>query len=157
MVKQNSPFPPYTFETSLEWTGEHEGVMRSPDKHDVQVQCPPPFCDVPDNKWTPEHFFAGSVEMCLMMTFLWLAGRAGIEFLSYKSHAMATADVVDKKTMFTKVEVWPTVVAGDARTAKKLKTLLRSAERNCLVSNTVKCDVIFNTEIIVAEEEAEQA
>jgi len=143
---------PITYKTSVEWTGGHQGTIHSPKKEDVTVTCPPPFCNL-DDLWSPEDFFVGSVEMCLMMTFLWFADRAELPIVSYKSHAIGTVEYIDGKAQFTKVEIFPSLEVSDDRIARKTKTLLRGAERNCLVSASIKTQVLVTAEIHVAQKE----
>ncbi|OPZ13705.1 MAG: OsmC-like protein [candidate division BRC1 bacterium ADurb.BinA364] len=138
---------PILYRTSLDWTESHQGVIRSPKKTDVAVTCPPPFCDV-DTLWSPEEFFVGSIEMCLMMTFIWMAERGKLEFLAYSSRAEGRVEILDGKARFTKVDVYPRIETADAAAAKKTERLLRAAEKNCLIGNSITTEVEVHAEIV---------
>jgi len=143
--------PLAVYHTSLEWTAGNQGIIHSPKKTDIEVTCPPPFCDV-DDLWSPEEFYVGAIEMCLMMTFLWFAKRANLPFLSYKSCATGVVETQDKKTWFSKVTIQPRIEVADESTAQKAETLLRGASRNCLISASVKTEVVLEPEIVVVKE-----
>ncbi|MCX7014494.1 MAG: OsmC family protein [Candidatus Sumerlaeota bacterium] len=144
--------PPILFTTSVEWTQSHEGVIRSPRKTDVAATCPPPFWPQGDTRlWSPEEFFVGAVELCLMMTFLYFADRGEFRFLSYKSRAEGHIHYIEGKARFTKILIYPRIEVADQRATQKAKRLLHGAERNCLVSNSVKCDIVIEPEIVVAK------
>jgi organic hydroperoxide reductase OsmC/OhrA len=138
------------YETSTEWTHGHQGIACSPKKVDVDVVCPPPFCHERDDLWSPEEFFVSSVEMCLMMTFIYFADRGELPFLSYKSHATGTIGFVDGKAKFTKIDIYPRIEALDERNAKKIRLMLKAAGRNCLVSNSIGAEVRHYPEILVS-------
>jgi organic hydroperoxide reductase OsmC/OhrA len=145
------------YETSTEWTRSHQGVARSPKKIDVEVVCPPPFCDERDDLWSPEEYFVSSVEMCLMMTFLYFAHRGELPFLSYKSHATGTVEFVDGKAKFTKIDIYPQIEALDDRNARKIRLMLKAADRNCLVSNSIDAEVRHYPGIIVSRPTSAEA
>ena len=138
------------YHTSAEWTVRHQGVARSPKKIGVEVVCPPPFCRERDDLWSAEEYFVSSVEMCLMMTFIYFADRGEVPFLSYGSHATGTVEFVDGTATFTKVDIYPRIEAPDERNAKKIGRMLKGASRSCLISNSISAEVEHHPEIIVA-------
>jgi len=143
---------PIIYTTAVEWTRGHEGVLRSPQKTDVETTCPPPFWPQGDTRlWSPEEFFVGAVELCLMMTFLYFADRGDVGFTSYKSRAEGHIHYIDGKARFTKIFIWPRIEVADERTAQKTRRLLRGAERNCLVSNSINCEIAVEPEIVVVQ------
>jgi len=141
---------PIVYHTSAEWTRRHQGIIRSPKKPDIEVTCPPPFCMETDVLWSPEEFFVGSVEMCLMMTFLYFADRGRFPFLSYKSRAEGLVEYVDGKARFTQVAIFPRIEVAEERLVPKAQRLLRGAERTCLVTLSIKSRVVVEPEIVVA-------
>ncbi|MFC1736753.1 OsmC family protein [Candidatus Hydrogenedentota bacterium] len=142
--------PPFLFKTSVEWTGEKDGRTGSPGKPEVVCTCPPPFCENGrTDLWSPEDFFVSSIEMCVMMTFIWFAERAERTFVSYKSTAKGHVDFVDGKAMFTKVEVFPKITVSEEKLVKKIRLILKGAVKNCLVSASCKTEVVVTPEISV--------
>lgn len=142
----------WRFETSLEWTGKHEGAQRAPKKQDIPVSCPSMFCGGRDDLWTPEDFFVASLECCLMMTFIHYAERIGIELRSYASRAEGIARIVDKKTRFDRITLWPKIVVADEKSAKKAKQLIHNTRRACLVTHSLhpEIEITMEAEILVS-------
>ncbi len=151
MTKQDEIPSKIEYHTSTEWTHGHQGLAQSPNKADVAVVCPPPFCHERDDIWSPEEFFVSSVEQCLMMTFLYFADRGGLPFVSYKSRATGTVEFVDGKAKFTRIDIYPRIEAPDERTAKKIGRMLKGASKACLVSNSITAEVEHHPEIVIAE------
>ena len=58
------------YKTHIEWTLEKKGILKSEEKPDIDVACPPEFGGHP-NIWSPEDLFVGATEVCLMTTFIW--------------------------------------------------------------------------------------
>ena len=137
------------YHTSTRWTTSHQGVASSPKKVDVEVVCPPPFCHERDDLWSPEEYFVSSVEMCLMMTFIYFADRGELPFVSYESRATGTVEFVDGKAKFTKIDIYPRVGAPDERNVKKIGRMLKGASKACLVTNSITAEVEHHAEIVV--------
>ncbi|MEW6359965.1 MAG: OsmC family protein [Planctomycetota bacterium] len=131
----------WKFETSIEWTGKHEGVQRSPGKPDVAVSCPSMFCGGRDDLWTPEDFFVASLECCLMMTFLHYGGKIGIALRAYKSRAEGVAKLIEKSTRFDRIHIQPRIVVADEASAKKARQLINNVKRACLVTHSLNPDI----------------
>ena len=66
----------YLYHTAVRWTEERKGVISCAGKPDVEVATPPEFKGH-DGIWSPEDLFVASANICLMTTFLAVAGRAG--------------------------------------------------------------------------------
>ncbi len=137
--------------SSAQWTHGHQGRVSSPKKADVSVVCPPPFCHERDDVWSPEEFYVSAVEMCLMMTFLYLAERAELPFVSYQSRAEGLVEFVEGKAQFTRVDIYPRIEVAEERLIKKAGLMLKGAHRNCLITNSIKTAVEFHPEIVLAE------
>ena len=59
----------FTYKTYLRWKEERKGTLSSSGKSDIEVATPPEFRGHP-GIWTPEELFIGSVNICIMTTFL---------------------------------------------------------------------------------------
>lgn len=144
------PGGPILYHSSARWTHGHQGRVMSPKKPPVEVVCPPPFCHERDDVWSPEEFYVSSVEMCLMMTFLYLAERAELPFLSYESRAEGVVEFVEGKAVFTRIDIYPRIEVEDARWQRKAGLMLKGAARNCLITNSIQTAVAHHPEIVVA-------
>jgi len=143
----------WKFETSLEWTGGHQGIQRAPGKKDIAVSCPFMFDGGRDDLWTPEDFFVASIECCVMMTFLHFAERIGVELKSYQSRAEGVAGMIKNKSRFARIRLWPKITVADEASAKKARQLINNTKRACLVSHSLnpEIEVTMDAEISVAD------
>jgi peroxiredoxin-like protein len=132
----------HRYTTSVRWTGEKKGMMDVAGKPSVEVATPPEFKGH-EGIWSPEDLFVASVNSCIMTTFLAFAGRAGLAFEGYESEAEGLLEFVDGRLIFTKIVVRPRVTLGPGADRKQAEEILHKAEKNCLVSNSIRTEVIL--------------
>lgn len=130
----------YLYHTVVRWTEQRKGVISCAGKPDVEVATPPEFKGH-DGIWSPEDLFVASANICLMTTFLAVAGRAGLAFTSYDSSAEGTLELVDGRFQFTAITLKPVITLPPGGDAAKAKELIEKAEANCLISNSMKAHV----------------
>jgi organic hydroperoxide reductase OsmC/OhrA len=82
------------------------GMLSSTGKPDIQVSTPPEFKGH-EGIWSPEDLFVASVNVCVMSTFLALAERAGLAFMSYESDAEGRVELAEGKLQVTSVTLIP--------------------------------------------------
>ena len=139
----------FPYSTSLKWTEERKGRLSCDGKPDIHVACPPEYGGH-ENIWSPEDLFVASVEVCVMTTFLWLAGREGMKPSSYESDASAIATMVDGVFGIPKVTVKVRIgVASDGDRAVAEK-VLGEVEDWCLVSKSILPGIVIEPVIKVA-------
>jgi peroxiredoxin-like protein len=109
-------------------------------KPDILVATPPEFKGH-DGIWSPEDIFVASANICLMTTFLAVAERAGLAFISYESQAEGWLELVDGKFQFTAITLKPTITLATSTDLAKAKELIEKAEANCLIANSMKAKV----------------
>lgn len=136
----------YTYRTTVKWTEKKMGVMASPGKPEVQVATPPEFKGH-EGIWSPEDLFVASINSCVMSTFLAFAERAGLDFTAYESEAEGRVELVDGKLQVTTVVVKPRVTLAPGTDSAKAQELLAKAEAHCLISNSVKTNVMLEATI----------
>jgi len=100
------------------------------------------------SRLSPEDLFVASLSSCQMLSYLALAGRAGLTVLAYDDHAVGTLAIADKKMRMTEVVLHPRItLAADADTTKAL-ALVHSAHEICFIANSVACAVRVEPEIV---------
>lgn len=141
----------HTYEVSVDWQADRKGIMRSAVLNEqVEVATPPEFAKGMPGIWSPEHLFVGAVNSCLMTTFLAIAENSKLEFKSFSCKAAGKLEQVNGRYMMSEISLFPVVTASEAD-KEKAERVLRKAEANCLISNSVKSSIIFSPEIRVAE------
>jgi peroxiredoxin-like protein len=130
----------YMYHTTVKWMEQRKGVMASAGKSEIQVATPPEFKGH-EGIWSPEDLFVASANVCVMTTFLAVAERAGLAFSSYESTAEGRLDLVDGKFQFTTITIRPSITLKSGDDMAQAKELIEKAERNCLISNSMKATV----------------
>ena len=96
----------------------------------------------------PEEAYVASIASCHMLTFLWLASRAGFTVSRYRDEAIGTLAKTDRGVVWvSRVVLAPRIeYAGDPRPSPdEITRLHHAAHDGCFIANSVK------TEIVVAE------
>ncbi|HJX73808.1 MAG TPA: OsmC family protein [Candidatus Deferrimicrobiaceae bacterium] len=132
----------YKYMTSVLWKGEKKGTLSVAGKPAVEVATPPEFKGH-EGIWSPEDLYVAAVNSCIMTTFLAFAGRAGLAFEGYESEAEGLLEFVDERLVFTKIIVRPRVTLRPGADRKPAEEILHKAEKNCLVSNSLRTEVIL--------------
>lgn len=130
----------FRYVTSVRWTGEKKGSMTVEGKPTVEVATPPEFKGH-EGIWSPEDLYVASVNVCLMSTFVAFAGRASLGFTDYESEAEGLLEFVDNKFRFTKIVVRPRIALRTGEDRSRAEEILRKADANCLVSNSIRTEV----------------
>lgn len=139
------------YEVTVDWIADRKGVMNSPVLNDsISVATPPEFPKGMEGIWSPEHLFVAAVNSCLMTTFLAIAENSKLEYLSFKSKAIGKLEQVEGKYMISEVTLMPEVIINNEQQKERAERVLQKSEANCLISNSVKSKIIFNTSIKIA-------
>lgn len=143
------------YSTEVEWTGDRRGDLSAPHLPDLEVDAPPEFKGHA-GVWTPEHLFVASVNSCFMTTFLAIAENSKLDFVSLRVGAKGKLEKLDGQGfMMTEIIIRPRLVLRQASGAERALRILQKAERNCLISNSVKTKVILQPEVTISEESNE--
>ena len=142
----------YFYSTEVEWTGERHGDLRAPVLPNMQVDAPPEFKGH-EGVWTPEHLFVAAVNSCFMTTFLAIAENSKLEFVSFSANAKGKLEKLDGQGfIMTEVVLRPKLVINHARDVERAGRILEKAEKNCLISNSIKTETTLEPEVSFAGE-----
>ncbi len=124
----------FSCETSISWSGSKVGVVRSEDKPDFQVSALPELGGR-FGVWTPPNLLVAACESDVMLTFISLAARNGIEVVAYSSRAVGELEGEPEALKVVRIDVFPDVeVASNGKLALRL---LEQVKETCLVCNIV--------------------
>lgn len=139
--------PPFFYETEVDWKGERKGELRSPNLPALAVATPPEF-QGHEGFWTPEHLYVASVNSCFMTTFLAIAQNSQLEVASFCASAKGKLEKVEGAGFqITEIVIRPRVVIRSSQDLDRAARILAKAEKNCLVSNSIKSSVKVEPEI----------
>jgi organic hydroperoxide reductase OsmC/OhrA len=93
----------------------------------------------------PEEAFVASLSSCHMLTFLWVAYKAGLEVTSYRDAAVGILTKNEAGVPWvSKVMLHPVIeYRGEKRpTVEEAQKLHDAAHHGCYISNSVKTEVL---------------
>jgi peroxiredoxin-like protein len=136
------------YEVSVHWIADRKGTLSSPVLNtNVEVATPPQFPKGMEGIWSPEHLFVAAVNSCLMTTFLSFAENSNLQFENFSSKATGKLEMVDGKYMISEITLMPIVTITEKTSEEKAKRILKKLEGNCLISNSIKSKIIFQTQV----------
>jgi organic hydroperoxide reductase OsmC/OhrA len=139
-------YKPSYFKTNLTWQEERKAAVSAEGKPSIQVASP---ARKYAQRWTPEHFFVASVDICLMIIFTSLAEKQGISLLDYQSEAEGTFERKNEIYQFTKIAVRPRVTISDEKDKGRALKAIEDAEKRCPLAESAKAEIIVEPTILV--------
>ncbi len=138
----------FRYKAKTIWTSERVGVLSGTGKPNIIVGSPPEFKGKPDN-WAPEELLVGSVNTCILLTFLTLAQGRGLIPAAYESEADGLLENVDGKYLITEVTIRPRITVKNQADVGPIREAIESAESRCFMSNSVKAKVTVVPDVVV--------
>lgn len=138
---------PLFFDVEVEWKGKRGGELRAEGLPAVAVAAPPEF-QGEEGTWTPEHLFVASVNACFLTTFLAIAENSKLKIVKFSSKARGKLEKSDVSGyQITEIVLKPELVIGAAKDLDRAARILQKAEKNCLISNSIKSVVKLEPEV----------
>ncbi|MEQ8904135.1 OsmC family protein [Ekhidna sp.] len=146
----------HIYNVDINWNADRKGVMCSPELNKdanscIDVATPPEFPKGIPGIWSPEHLFTASVSSCLMTTFLAIAENSNLEFESFNCKSKGKLEKVDGRYLMTQIILEPKVVILNEKDRGRAERVLEKSEKACLISNSIKSEVIMTPNIEVLE------
>ena len=140
----------HEYVVEVNWKNDRLGVLYSPELTDkVDVATPPQFNKGIERVWSPEHLFTAAVNSCLMTTFLAIAENSKLDFENFTSKSLGKLEMVDGKYMMSEVTLVPTLTINKEDDRERALRVLQKSEAACLISNSIKSEIVFKPEIVV--------
>src|SRR6516165_4350874 len=99
----------FRYKGKTTWSSARRGTLSAAGRPDVVVGSPPEF-EGDGAVLSPEELLVGSVNTCMVLTFLTLAQARGVTPTAYESEAEGLVENVEGKYRVTEVTVRPRVV-----------------------------------------------
>jgi organic hydroperoxide reductase OsmC/OhrA len=129
-------------EGDIELTGHRLPLLRS---------ASPVEFDGPGDLWSPETLLVGAVADCFILTFRAIARAAALPWIALECNATGTLERIDRVTQFTQFDLRVRLSLPHGQDADRARHALEKAERNCLISSSLKGTVRLIADIEVAE------
>ena len=138
----------FRYKANTSWSSARRGTLAAAGRANIIVGSPPEFKGEA-GVWAPEELLVGSLNTCMMLTFLTLAQARGLTPVEYESETEGLLENVEGKYRITEIAVRPRVVlANDAELELARKTM-EGVEAQCFISNSVRSHVKLTPEFLV--------
>jgi organic hydroperoxide reductase OsmC/OhrA len=137
------------YEATVEWTGNRRGVLATSKRPTIPIGAPPEFGGT-DDLWSPEHLCVGAVNACVMATFIAIAANSKVSVRKYSATAIGTLEKVEGRgPVITRIVIKPCVTISADVDRSRVERILKMAEKNCYISNSLHSEVTLQPEIVV--------
>jgi peroxiredoxin-like protein len=144
----------HTYSVNLSWLENRKGLLESSVLDEkIEVATPPEFTKGMARIWSPEHLFVAAASSCFMTTFLAIAEKSHLEFVSFHCSASGVLENTGEKMMITKVILKPTVIVAKKGDVEKCLRVLQMSHHNCLILHSMKSEVILMPHVNLWHEE----
>jgi organic hydroperoxide reductase OsmC/OhrA len=145
--------PQYFFEVKLDRLEGTEGLLTADDASDsIKVGLPDVFGGDKD-EWNPEHLFLASISSCYMTTFLSFAKKLSFDIAHFACHAIGQVSLVDGRFQFTRIDIYPKIFITKDELHQKANLAMEKTQKYCLVSNSVKTEIIYHGQVLKQDDE----
>lgn len=142
----------HIYTVDLNWKSQRKGVISSPELNEsIEVATPPEFPKGIAGIWSPEHFYTAAVNSCFMTTFLAIAENSKLEFKSLTCPAKGKLSKQEGKFLMSQVVLEPVLTIFNEEDKEKAEKIMIKAEKACLITNSIKAEVILKPQIELAE------
>lgn len=129
-------------------------VELAADRLTMLPSSPPAEFGGPGDRWSPETLLVGAVADCFILTFRAIAKASRVSWISLDCDVTGTLDRVDSVTQFTRFDMKAHLSVPDGANVEAAQHALEKAERNCLISNSLRASVVLDATVeIVAPAE----
>ncbi len=98
---------------------------------------PPAEFGGPGDEWSPEGLLVASVADCFIMTFRAIARTSKLDWRELHCDVVGVLDKVDGVTQFVEFEINAILDVSSETNVDKANKLLHSAEKHCLITNSL--------------------
>jgi organic hydroperoxide reductase OsmC/OhrA len=138
----------FHYKAKTTWRSARRGLLSVAGRADVVVGSPPEFRGDPD-VWAPEELLVGSLNTCMMLTFLTLARARGLTPVDYESEAEGLLENVEGKYRFTEVTVRPRVTLGSEAERETAREAMEGVEAHCFIANSINARIKLAPELVL--------
>jgi organic hydroperoxide reductase OsmC/OhrA len=139
----------FSYNVRTTWRSARQGVLAAEARPDIAIGSPREWKGTGE-QWAPEELLVGSVNSCIMLTFLTLAKARGVDLVGYDSDAEGTLEKVGGVYQMTKITIRPRVVVASEAQRDAAHRAMGHVEAHCFMSQSVKATVTLIPEITAA-------
>jgi organic hydroperoxide reductase OsmC/OhrA len=103
----------------------------------------------PGDRWSPETLLTAAVADCFSLTFRAVATASRIAWTDLQVEADGTLDRIDRTMQFTQFDLRAQLRVPPGTNVEQARRALETAERGCLISNSLKATVHLEMDVQV--------
>jgi len=139
---------PHYYVTTASGTSEGLVTIAGEGLPELETASPPQF-DGPLGVWSPETLFSACIADCYILTFRAIARASKFEWNSLECRVEGVLERPEKTTYFTTFNVHAVLHAPEGAKVELAERLLEKAETLCLITASLKSEVVLTTEIVL--------
>jgi len=140
----------HRYALSSTWVREKIVTIEIEGKPDFKVATPIDFWpDSPSGTPSPEDLFVASAVSCYGVSLSGTASRFHADFKSFNVQAVGTLKKGEFGWEFDQITIKPKIIVPTQKDKKKMEKAAERAHHYCVVSNSMKCPVHLDYEVIV--------
>ena len=116
----------------------------------LQSASPAEF-DGPGDRWSPETLLVGAVADCFILTFRAVAKASRLSWIFLECDVTGILDQIEGVTQFTRFDMTAHLVVTAGEDTARARQALEKAERNCLISRSLKASIALDVTVEIAE------
>src|SRR6201998_1540359 len=148
-METKTTYKSFRYRANTAWNSARRGTLSASGKPSIDVGSPPEFKGEPDI-WAPEELLVGSLNTCMMLTFLTLAQARGLTPVGYESEAEGLLENVEGNYHITEVAVRPHVTLKSEAELEPARKTMESVEAHCFIANSINARVTLTPKFVVA-------
>ena len=126
----------FHYKAKTTWSSARRGMLLAARRPNIVVGSPPEFKGEP-GIWAPEELLVGSLNTCMMLTFLTLAQAQGLIPTGYESEAEGLLENVEGRYHITEVAVRPRVTLKSEAELEPARKTMESVEAHRFIANSI--------------------
>lgn len=139
----------YRFTANAAWTEGHHGLVAGePGMAKLEFSAPPEF-QGEAGLWTPEHFLLAAVATCFITTFRVIAGFSKFDVEALEVGVEGTVEKAEGGFHFSRIVLRPLLSVPVGADRERALRLLEKAERSCLVSRSLRSEIVLEPTVVV--------
>ena len=139
----------YRYKARTSWTGERRGAMSAAGRPDIPVGSPPEFRGDGKSR-APEELLLGSVNTCILLTFLTLIQGSSVTLVAYDSEVEGLIEHKEGVHQVTEVTVRPHVTVASEAELAPAREAMDNVEPRCFMSQSIKARVTVEAQFAAA-------
>ncbi|MBL0358252.1 MAG: OsmC family protein [Chitinophagaceae bacterium] len=142
----------FLFEVKLNWLEDNLGLLEAKDVNGQLHTATSEKLGGKGNEWSAEHLLLSAVASSFMSTYLAYIKKMAFEISHFECSVIGQVKPVNGKYRFARIDVYPVVFVMDQLLKQKAVAALIKTEQQSPVTNSLKTDVFFHSQVITDEQ-----